>query len=887
LEKTIASLESEALAYERASDWTGTANCYEQLLVQDVEEDRKVAWRQSLEKVKEEAELSRSFEDGLIYLEEEKWNRAQMVFADIVHKRPGYSKDNQTAIRLLEKAVEEGKSSSWWQRPPIWAVALGGVVILLSAIWGGFELSRRAVPAQSDLPVSTTASETPRSISEQAPVILATQTAIATPLPAPITNTPVAETQDSDSINALLETYYEKIDDGSVEEALALINQVIEMDPNLASAFAERGFLYYSYLDDPDAALSDLARAIELDPELDWAYHQRAKLYVDLEDMDAAMADLEQAISINPNEAEYYAELGKIYDWPIQDYVNSIAYFTKALELEPDTAWYYAMRAHGRSGLGEWDAAFADINQAIILDPNDPWFFELRGDFHREAWQLHEAVSDYSISIELDPDNADLYKKRGGIYLHHLNEFDKALADYDRAIDLDPDHLAFSDRSNLHAKLGNVEEALADFESAVDYAPNDRELSFIHKQMGDTYIYDLDNPEAALVEFNKAIDIDPDFAEAHQGRGYNYYFEHAKDHDAALADINRAIELDPNNASYYEQRSIVHRDTGNLDSAIADNEDCLAIDPEFYWCHLNLGSYYDALGDAETAVTYYRDFLSLVPEAECLECQVDAVGYIQNAAPGEVELFANGFLGPFAMEFDQDRNLYVANEAASSDNGGVSKVSHNGRVSTAATGLVGAAGLAFNSAGILHVFDDTGNVYQVSEGGVLDSLVDSNDDLGTPTAIAFDANDYLYVLNCRDNGIVSVYDSEGELLEPELAGGFSCWQSIVVDDDAGVLYISDLDGNIFQIDKKTGDSSLYATTDAKTEGAMVLDNEGNLYFSAIGDDQVLRIDSSDRGVSVCLSGIATPRGLALDSRGILYIIAFEPGEIYRAIGCQQ
>jgi serine/threonine-protein kinase len=214
----------------------------------------------------------------------------------------------------------------------------------------------------------------------------------------------------------------------------------------------------------------------------------------------------------------------------------------------------------------------------------------------------------------------------------------------------------------------------------------------------------------------------------------------------------------------------------------------------------------------------------------------------------------------------------------------VSKVTKDGQVSTFAIGFEGAAGLAFNSAGILHVSDDSNQVYRVSESGDLSLFVDWTMGLGNPNAIAFDADDNLYVVSCAGN--VSQFDPEGNLMAFELAGGFDCPQAIVVDDPAGVLYVSDGDGTVFQIDKVTGGTSVYAETYAYTEGGLVQDEQGDLYLSAYGDGLVLRVDATDQTVSTCLSGITTARGLLFDGRGRLYVTAYHPGEIYRASGCQ-
>src|SRR3990172_10774449 len=252
-------------------------------------------------------------------------------------------------------------------------------------------------------------------------------------------------------------------------------------------------------------------------------------------------------------------------------------------------------------------------------------------------------------------------------------------------------------------------------------------------------------------------------------------------------------------------------------------------------------------------------------------------------AQSSTEVFASGLWGPFGMAFDSAGYLYVANEGSGGDGDGVSRVAPDASVSTFATGLNGAAGVAFNRAGVLHVSDDTHAVFQVDSPGNLSLLVDPTVGLANPNAIAFDQADNLYVVSA--GGFVSKFDAARALINLNLACGFNIPEAVTVAEDAGVLFISDRDGNIFQIDKETGDTTLYTLTYAFTEGGLARDSAGNLYLSAFNDGMVLRVDASDQAVTTCLSGLSQPRGLAFDSAGNLYVTSYDTGVIYRASGC--
>ena len=73
---------------------------------------------------------------------------------------------------------------------------------------------------------------------------------------------------------------------------------------------------------------------------------------------------------------------------------------------------------------------------------------------------------------------------------------------------------------------------------------------------------------AAVPFYHRAIQLDPNFAWAYNGRGWAYC--EMKDHDKAISDFNGAIRLDPKFARTYYNRGITYQSQGKLDEARAD-----------------------------------------------------------------------------------------------------------------------------------------------------------------------------------------------------------------------------------------------------------------------------------------------------------------------------
>ena len=81
--------------------------------------------------------------------------------------------------------------------------------------------------------------------------------------------------------------------------------------------------------------------------------------------------------------------------------------------------------------------------------------------------------------------------------------------------------------------------------------------------------------EQAVTEFNKAIELDPEYAMAYNNRGNAYW--NRGNFDRAIADYDKAIELDPEYAEAYGNRGFVYYLKGELTKAISDLEKCLEL----------------------------------------------------------------------------------------------------------------------------------------------------------------------------------------------------------------------------------------------------------------------------------------------------------------------
>ena len=96
--------------------------------------------------------------------------------------------------------------------------------------------------------------------------------------------------------------------------------------------------------------------------------------------------------------------------------------------------------------------------------------------------------------------------------------------------------------------------------------------------------------EMAINEYEKAIEIDPKYADSYNKRGLVYYNQ--KKYDQAIKDYTAAIELNPKYTDAYNNRGIVYYELDKNNEAISDYTKAIEIDPKYAKAYHNRGLIY-------------------------------------------------------------------------------------------------------------------------------------------------------------------------------------------------------------------------------------------------------------------------------------------------------
>ena len=96
--------------------------------------------------------------------------------------------------------------------------------------------------------------------------------------------------------------------------------------------------------------------------------------------------------------------------------------------------------------------------------------------------------------------------------------------------------------------------------------------------------------EDAIPEFDEAIRLSPQDAEAYYNRGLSY--GNLGQHQRAIQDYDEAIRIDPRLAPAYLNRGTTYADLGQLQRAIEDYGEAIRLDSQLALAYLSRGDTY-------------------------------------------------------------------------------------------------------------------------------------------------------------------------------------------------------------------------------------------------------------------------------------------------------
>gem|GEM_PF-1235043 len=261
--------------------------------------------------------------------------------------------------------------------------------------------------------------------------------------------------------------------------AISLLQEGLVKFPKDAKLHYAMANLIYDRKD-PQPAIKELTKAIELDGNFAEAYLERAKAYFVLSEhfigqdyLSEARQDLTKATKLNPNLATAYDYEGV---WATAEgrYLDAIKLFDKALKVEPRNYTFLCHRATALNFSNQTDKALKDIELACQLKPYEKTMWKSRANMLIQKKRYAEALQVVDACLKYDKGGRAyevlLLKAR---VLNLLNRFDEAIAIYDKMIALSPlDEDNYVARGKCYLAKNNFAKALDSFNEAIGLNPD-------------------------------------------------------------------------------------------------------------------------------------------------------------------------------------------------------------------------------------------------------------------------------------------------------------------------------------------------------------------------------------------------------------------------------
>lgn len=235
---------------------------------------------------------------------------------------------------------------------------------------------------------------------------------------------------------------------------------------------------------------------------------------------------------------------------------------------------YHLLRARTAVQLNKLDTAYICYQRMVQKEDNE---HEVNHEFGVVCMRLNrlpEARDFLDRAVRKKSSNPQYRIDRGNLLnLPEYKEYDAAIFDFNKAIESERNsdwknimYQAYYGRGIAHLGKGKRENAASDFRKSLTLNPD---ATFKSKIFGGLaqLLYQMQQYQAAIDTFSKAIDINNQLHEAFDGRGLCYLATHEISN--ALADFSNALET-ARLKSYYYHRSLVYSRQQNYRAALSD-----------------------------------------------------------------------------------------------------------------------------------------------------------------------------------------------------------------------------------------------------------------------------------------------------------------------------
>uniref|UniRef100_UPI00286EB21D tetratricopeptide repeat protein n=1 Tax=Chamaesiphon sp. VAR_48_metabat_403 TaxID=2964700 RepID=UPI00286EB21D len=294
-----------------------------------------------------------------------------------------------------------------------------------------------------------------------------------------------------------------------------------------------------------------------------------------------------------------------------KQFEKSVTAFDKAIAKGQSLTGSYG-KALSLYDSGRLDLASAAIAKAIAAVPvkeraNYYYLWKWQSVIFRFREQYASALESIDTAIKLEPQDRTLVEEKA-LILSNRKQYAEAMKIYDNMIREREEAGAYLGRGNVKSALGDKGGAIVDYERAIKINPN-YAMAYMNRGIAKHELFDI---KGAIADYDRAIKINPNYADVYYSRGA------AKlalgDNQGGFADLDRTIKINPDSAFFHYMRGTAKLSLGDNQGAMADFDRTIKIEPDLAEAYNNRGVAKFNLGDNKGAIADYERAIKIKPQ---------------------------------------------------------------------------------------------------------------------------------------------------------------------------------------------------------------------------------------------------------------------------------
>jgi len=282
-------------------------------------------------------------------------------------------------------------------------------------------------------------------------------------------------------------------------------------------------------------AIAQYTKAIELDPDFEKAYVSRAQAYARTNEHQKAAEDYDRALVFDEKDEELYYFSGR--EWHLHGNNQfALMRLTTAINMKKNFEEAYTVRQAVYKEMEEYEKALEDCLECLRLNDDEQAYYNLAKVYEKLGMDP-EAEEAYKMSLQKNRRVVETHFSYAQL-LFRLEKYDEAGLEVTQVLQLDPRHLeGILLESQVLAAQGNYLKASDQLSMASVEHPDEPR---IYLYRGDINTK-LNQPGYAIIDYSKAIELDPENAVLYYKRAGAY--ETMQDYEKALQDYDKLLAM--------------------------------------------------------------------------------------------------------------------------------------------------------------------------------------------------------------------------------------------------------------------------------------------------------------------------------------------------------